>query len=218
MTELETRTLARASILLLVAAGTRWGWEARRPLPLFPVDSSGVLPRLVAEGEAARVDAAMRTRPLAEGERLDPNVASEVELDRLPGVGPAVARALVESREREGPFRGAEDLERVRGVGPATVAKLAEHLEFGAAGLAVRVVGGPSDSAAVVGGGPPPLDLNRATTEELEALPGVGPALAERILALRARRGRFGRVEDLLEVRGIGPATLDRLRARVRVR
>jgi competence protein ComEA len=47
---------------------------------------------------------------------------------------------------------------------------------------------------------------------DLEGLPGVGPALAGRILAERERIGGFAQVEDLLAVRGIGPATLERLR------
>lgn len=59
---------------------------------------------------------------------------------------------------------------------------------------------------------PEPLSLNTATLEELEALPGVGPVLARRILEGRP----YGRVEDLLRVRGIGPATLERLRPYVR--
>jgi competence protein ComEA len=62
-----------------------------------------------------------------------------------------------------------------------------------------------------------PVDLNTATTTELEALPGIGPATAAAILEARTRLGRFTRVEDLLEVRGIGPARLEALRARVRV-
>jgi competence protein ComEA len=62
------------------------------------------------------------------------------------------------------------------------------------------------------------VDLNRAGEAELIALPGIGPALAGRILAERERRGRFRSVDELLEVRGIGPATLERLRERVVVR
>ncbi|MDW7709075.1 MAG: ComEA family DNA-binding protein [Deferrisomatales bacterium] len=62
-----------------------------------------------------------------------------------------------------------------------------------------------------------PLDLNRATREDLEALPGVGPKTAEAILSARESAGGFDAVEDLLRVRGIGPRTLTRLRPLVRV-
>lgn len=58
----------------------------------------------------------------------------------------------------------------------------------------------------------PVVDLNRATAEELMRLPGVGPVLADRIVRSRESQGRFNRVDDLRRVRGIGPATLERLR------
>jgi competence protein ComEA len=63
-----------------------------------------------------------------------------------------------------------------------------------------------------------PIDLNVASAADLDALPGIGPGLAARILADRASRGKFGRVEDLRRVRGIGPKRLARLRPLVEVR
>ncbi len=55
---------------------------------------------------------------------------------------------------------------------------------------------------------PEPVSLNRASLEDLEALPGIGPVLARRILEGRP----YETVEDLLKVKGIGPATLEKLR------
>jgi competence protein ComEA len=56
------------------------------------------------------------------------------------------------------------------------------------------------------------VNLNTATAEQLDTLPGVGPVTAEAILDWREENGRFGSVEDLLDVKGIGDATLDELR------
>jgi competence protein ComEA len=77
-------------------------------------------------------------------------------------------------------------------------------------GPAHRAVKLPS---APTGEPPPgPLDLNRAGPEELVRLPGVGPALAARIVAAREAGGRFASVDDLAQVRGLGRAEIDRLR------
>lgn len=59
------------------------------------------------------------------------------------------------------------------------------------------------------------VNINTADKAELELLPGIGPALAERILDERKRSGPFKRVEDLGRVKGIGPKTIERLRERV---
>ncbi len=73
----------------------------------------------------------------------------------------------------------------------------------------------PVDAGNVVAAAPSPklpVDVNRASAVELEALPGIGPARARAIVKLRAERGGFGSVDELVDVSGIGPKTLERLR------
>ncbi|RMF88283.1 MAG: helix-hairpin-helix domain-containing protein [Nitrospirae bacterium] len=57
------------------------------------------------------------------------------------------------------------------------------------------------------------IHLNTATAEELEALPGIGPVLAERIVRYRADHGPFTTVEELRQVKGVGERLLERLAA-----
>ena len=59
--------------------------------------------------------------------------------------------------------------------------------------------------------------MNRANESELDGLPGVGPVLAQRIIAYRTEHGNFGTVEDLQKVAGIGPAKFSELRTFVTV-
>lgn len=56
------------------------------------------------------------------------------------------------------------------------------------------------------------IDVNAATVEELQLLPGIGPAMAERIVADREEGGAFESVEDLMRVSGIGPRTIENIR------
>ena len=71
----------------------------------------------------------------------------------------------------------------------------------------------PSD-----GGGGLVVNLNSASASELTALPGIGETLAGRIVAWREENGPFARVDQVMAVSGIGPATYERIRPYARVR
>ena len=62
------------------------------------------------------------------------------------------------------------------------------------------------------------VNINTASASELDALPGIGPVLAQRIIDRRTEQGPFTSVEELLEVDGIGQATLDGLREFITVK
>lgn len=70
------------------------------------------------------------------------------------------------------------------------------------------VIESPSEVAPAAG----PVDVNRATVDELDQLPGIGPATAAAIVTERERNGPFAGVDDLDRVPGIGPAKLEALR------
>ncbi len=79
--------------------------------------------------------------------------------------------------------------------------------------------GGPAAGAAATGPGSAaaggPVSLGSATLEQLDALDGVGPATAQKILDRRAQTGGFASVDDLGEIAGIGPKKLESLRRQV---
>ena len=62
------------------------------------------------------------------------------------------------------------------------------------------------------------LDLNHASIDELTLIPGIGPKLAGRIVTERAARGGYARLEDVRDVRGVGPKTWERMRPFVELR
>jgi competence protein ComEA len=97
---------------------------------------------------------------------------------------------------------------------------LASKLKDGDKVLVPRKGGGgaqaPSSGATAASSGGL-VNLNTATAADLETLPGVGPATAQKIIAYRTDHGGFRTVDDLLNVAGIGPRKLDQIRPHVTV-
>jgi competence protein ComEA len=222
--------LALGVIALLVAAGAgarmlhRDAPPATLSGPSVEADA-GALTALTSSVERKTADAQARARPLAPGERIDPNTASAEELDRLPKVGPAQAGRIVAWRQAHGGFRTLADLDSVPGIGAAAITALAPYVTLPPAPEQVRGTDGSATLASAVPsagpawtspGAPQVVDVNAAAEAELQTLPGIGPALARRIVEYRAAHGRFQRPGDLANVRGIGPATAAKLAPFVR--
>jgi competence protein ComEA len=106
----------------------------------------------------------------------------------------------------------------VVGIAPAPGAPAALGSSVASAGPAAPAEDGPRSPAPAAGTTPDqPIDLNSATVEQLDTLPGIGPVTAAAILAWRDANGSFASVDQLGDVDGIGPARLEKLRDLVRV-
>jgi competence ComEA-like helix-hairpin-helix protein len=226
MSSTERRALLLLLGLGLAGQGVRWWLERPGQAP----GQIELLAALPPRSPLAHRDSVLAlARPLAPGERINPDRATAAELTRLPKVGPALARTIVAYREAHGPFGGPAGLDRVPGIGPGLLAALAGHLEFeGPAAGAASQSAGPlaplSESTAGLGLVPGPvaapqargpsalLNLNSANAEALDSLPGIGPARAASIVQYRAQHGPFRSMDELGRVPGVGPAALARLR------
>jgi len=216
--------MTRAGLLLAGAALIRF-LAAPPPAEAPLAGRDSIADSLVAAGDSAIADKERRSRPFEPGETIDPNVAGEEELDRLPGVGAAKAARIVMDREENGPFGSVEDLARVAGIGPGSIERLRPFLRVAAGARGsfrpsrrARAAAAPDAAAPDAALSGAAVNLNRATASELRQLPGIGPVTADRIVAYREQHGPFRTPEDLIEVSGIGPRTLERLAPLVTVR
>jgi competence protein ComEA len=124
----------RALVFLAVVTAVGAAFRATRTADAAKTGVAAVAPELRG-GDIVRQAAQSRraealARPLAAGERVDVDRAPADELQRLPRVGPALARRIVEERAR-GPFGSLGALRRVTGVGPRLLRDLESHVTFG---------------------------------------------------------------------------------------
>jgi len=231
----ERRALVFLSVVAAVGAGFRLaggtGPAAATAAAVAPQLAGGDLVRQAAASQHAQA----LQRPLGPLERVDVDRAAARELERLPRVGPALARRIVAERDAHGPFGSLQGLRRVGGIGPKMLAGLEPHVTFGGvvpvtaaqaltAPVAAAAPAGRPGSAwvelsapapatgAKSGGCARPPDLNHAGVAELTCLPGVGPLLAERLVAERTAHGPFHGLADLARVKGFGAARIRRLK------
>ncbi len=180
-----------------------------------------------------RVTAMPGAQLLTLGLTIDLNRATAQDLDAIPGIGPALAKRIVDYRNAHGPFKKIEDLIEVSGIGPQNLQKLKPYLGLGSP----EAIAPPDWEAAMTAGkslsetnresqeGRLPgtksdlqpktpgrlIDPNLSSQEDLATLPGIGPVLAQRIIDYRRAHGPYKKIADLRKVSGIGPKKLERL-------
>jgi competence protein ComEA len=152
---------------------------------------------------------------VAWAERVDINHATAEVLASLPVLGPTKATALVQWRSAHGPCQELDELTEVPGIGAATVAALRERAYCGKAPVSESDPVSdrdPGDGASFPATTMPEVvDINRASVEELQRLPGMIEPRARAVVEHREAHGAFGSCQELTAVPGIGPATVANL-------
>jgi competence protein ComEA len=188
---------------ILIAAGNLRAAEQQSPVAPKPAAGR------VQESQTASPND--QRRPVRD--RIDLNRATATELESLPGVGAATAQAIVKAR----PFRTVNELTNVNGISPARMAVLKPLVKVSSISSAATSNPGssskptastPGEKATARGD---KVNLNQATVQELETLPGVGAATAQAIVKARP----FKSINDLTNVTGIGESKLATLRPHV---
>jgi competence protein ComEA len=198
--------------MVILAVGIWWWWQGRpRETVNAPVVRATGAPLTGADGSPAAGTAAGSTAPgdTATGGAPDRLVVHVIGQVTRPGVVrlPRGSRVLDAVRAAGGVLAGGR-------LGPVNLARPLVDGEQIVIGPRARGAPPPAPSS---GAQPAVVDLNRATAAEFEALPGVGPVLAGRIIEWRTTHGAFTDVAELREVSGIGDAVFARIAPHVRV-
>lgn len=165
------------------------------------------------------------------GLQIDLNSSDAADLEQIPGFGPKLALAIDEYRRTNGPFHSVDDLRNVHGIGtgrlekarpflhvkPITSAEPEEPPVLTRARPAAKAASIPEPASGVrtsvrkAAAGDPPINLNTASADDLERLPGIGRVLAQKIVEQRTEKP-FTSVQDLLKIKGIKANTLEKLK------
>jgi len=211
----------RQGILLLllvtvVCAATPALWEYCMPPAALTADST-----LLAEVRAFR--SSLAVTPVAESDSnkhhqrfyFDPNTIDAAGWAAL-GVPERTIRTITHYREKGGQFRRKEDLLRIYGLTPALANVLLPYVRIGAT-VAARDTDHPAGTAfpprLPYKGGKrfPELDINTADSMQWEALPGIGPVLAARIVKFRDKLGGFYAIAQIGETFGLPDSTFNKI-------
>jgi competence protein ComEA len=132
-----------------------------------------------------------------EQNKIDLLTASVEELIQLPGIGPAKAQAIINYRQEKG-FREIADIMNVSGIGEKTFSNIKDYIYLS------EVVYEVVDEK---------ININEASSEELESLPGIGEVSAQKIMEYRAIK-RISSLDDLMKL-GIPSSTIEKIEGKI---
>ena len=142
--------------------------------------------------------------------RLDINLADSAQWTQLKGIGPTLSQRIIRYRNSIGGFRNVEQVSKVYGIQPELFSAIEANLYYN------RFSAPPSSPAKTIHRTQkksyPKLDINTASAEDFEALPGIGKTLSKRIVKYRNSLGGFASIDQLKRVYYLEPETFSQIK------
>ena len=138
------------------------------------------------------------------------NVTKE-ELITIPGIGEKKAEDLLQYKEQHG-FQTKADLMNIKGIGEKTYEKIKVYfVDLTSEDLVTKNTPEKPEENSV----PNKININTADKNELTKITGIGPSKAGKIIAMREKIGRFKKKDELLQIKGIGEKTLEKIKEQI---
>ncbi len=145
--------------------------------------------------------------------KVDINKADIETLTQLPGIGHVKAKAIIDYREKIGKFKSLDEITKVKGIGEKTLAKIVSYLEIAGDSIIIKSSLSTEEEKEIT----KKIDINNASLDELTLLIGIGEKKAQAIVKYREEMGNFKRIEDIMNVKGIGNSTYEKNKDKITV-
>ena len=143
--------------------------------------------------------------------KININTATSEQLQQLPGIGPAIAKRIIKYRKREGDFQDIGEIKNVKGIGEKIYEKIKPYIKMGKIIRQEKIkkeeVIKKEEKPTISG----KININTATSEQLQQLAGIGPAMAERIIQYRKKWGNFQDIGEIQNIKGMGEKAYEKI-------
>ena len=183
----------------------------------YDIVSSSLTANTLAERVPDTQSASSSAAEPPEAALININTATSEEMQALSGIGEAKAAAIIAYREEHGAFNDISEIMNVSGIGEKIFESIRDRITTGEGNATQSTASQSPVSEPSAPTAADPININTATSEELQALSGIGEVKAAEIIAYREEHGAFNDISEIMNVSGIGEKIFEKIRGQISV-